>query len=88
MTKKYLYVITVNENLGYDVYIGAVVCATSEAEARRIHPSGEAWPNPDKWGEWVEFDQVDDKIDVTCIGVATNKSCVVGDVILSSYRHA
>jgi len=44
-----IYLITQNEQNGYDTYDSAVVCAENEEEARGIHPgpwveNGEPWP--------------------------------------------
>ena len=42
-----LYLVTPNYNLGYDCYTAVIVAATSEKEARELHPSGnqKAWDN-------------------------------------------
>lgn len=87
----YLYVITAKKSLGYDGYIGAVVCATSEDEARRIHPSGHGWiDNRDNDGEWysrwdwMPIEAVDAGVNVQRLGVA-DASLKAGDVLLDSF---
>lgn len=48
-----LYLIKQNENYSYDTYDSAVVIATSEEEARRIHPLKEKWSEDhNTWLVW------------------------------------
>lgn len=42
--KLYIYLLSQDQNRGYDTYDSIVVCAESEEEARNIHPRGE-WRN-------------------------------------------
>ena len=68
----YLYLISQDENNGYDTYDSAVVCAGSEAEAIKIHPSGyknrkEIW-----WEERLDLYDwtTPDNVKVKLIGIA------------------
>lgn len=63
-----LYLISRPDRVGYDEYDSAVVCANSEGEARRIHPSeNEQWTGvEDTYGSWVNANRVRVKL----IGVA------------------
>ena len=47
-----LYLIKQDTNYGYDTYDSAVVIATSEEEARRIHPSKHYIFANGVWNEW------------------------------------
>lgn len=88
MDNLYLYVIEAPDFGGWDVYIGAVVCAASESEARQIHPSGFGWrEGKDRLREWVGRDEVDEKVTATRIGIA-DATIKAGDVIFESYRYA
>jgi len=79
-----LYLIQQDTNLGYDTYDSAVVIATSEEEAKTIHPDGHRWEggkwSENDWGVWT----VPDNVTVTCIGVATQGQ--VGDVVCASFN--
>lgn len=46
-----LYLITQAKNTGWDTYDSAVVCASSEEDARIIHPDGhtEDWHEPENY---------------------------------------
>jgi len=78
-----LFLISQDENKGYDTYDSAVVVATTEEEARKIHPSGSQnkreW---DRFGEWTESINVKVKYLTNYIG----KDYENGDVILASYN--
>ena len=52
-----LYLIQQNTNRAYDTYDSAVVIATSEAEARRIHPSKHYIFANGVWNEWQYEDE-------------------------------
>ena len=79
-----LWLLTRPEHLGYryDDYIGAVVAAETEDEARKIHPGGPEVCNA-KWIEdtsWIPTDSVEVKL----LGEAS--SDVAGGVVLDSYN--
>ncbi len=76
----YLYLISQNENNDYDTYDSAVVVASSEDEARKIHPDGEngRW---DK-GYWTSSPE---KVRVYQIGIA-NSEQKAGDVVCASFN--
>ena len=93
-----IYLLEQNIHNGYDTYDSVVVCANSEEEARKIHPSsfathvtGEKWMGTFiKGGEyelcdnsWVQFDQINE-IKVTLIGIA-NETQQIG-VICASFN--
>jgi len=49
---KYLYLLRQYENSGYDTYDSCIVCAESEDEAKRIHPSNySTWQ--DNYRNWA-----------------------------------
>lgn len=52
-----LYLIQQDVNLGYDTYDSAVVIATSEEEARRIHPREYYTFVNGVWNEWEWTDE-------------------------------
>lgn len=60
-----LYRIKRTDKVGWDEFIGAVVAANSEAEARRMHPGGGDHLN--NYGEWPTDLR---KIRVTFLGEA------------------
>ena len=88
----YLYKLTLNTSIGYDMYDSAVVIASSEEEARTIHPNGrnrwdeeEASWNPNTnysgpIGSWGTPDQVSAEL------IGTASSGEVGDVVVSSFN--
>jgi len=84
-----LYLISQNENCGYDTYDSALVIAASEEEAKTIHPEGYRWENG-KWrGGWA-IDLAGqswcnpDHITVKIIGTPTTGK--IGDIIISSFN--
>lgn len=79
-----LYLIQQDINNDYDTYDRAVVIATSEEEARTIHPAGYRWED-DKWSvtdinTWCHPEHVT----VKCIGITLLGQ--VGDVICASFN--
>lgn len=63
-----LYLISQDENGGYDTYDSAVVCADSERDASQIHPGiNELWG--DVHSSWAS---TPDNVKVELIGVADN----------------
>ena len=77
---KYLYLISQDENIGYDTYDSAIVCAKSEEDAKHITPSGTGFK--DQWsGTWCSSPE---QVEVTCLGVA-KPSLEIG-VVLSSFN--
>jgi hypothetical protein len=60
-----IYLISQKENVGYDTYDEAVVCAPNEAAARLINPDGEEWG--DTSSGWCSSP---DKVTVKMIGQA------------------
>ena len=85
----HLYLIKQNVNRDYDTYDSAVVIASSEEEARTIHPEGYRWAN-DKWrGGWA-IDLADQTwcnpkhVTVELIGTPTSGD--IGDIIITSFN--
>lgn len=83
-----LYLISQDENLGYDTFDSAVVAAESEDAARKIHPgSGGEYPDPDPWddpgypGVWC---QTPEAVNVKFIGVAADG--IEAGVVLASFH--
>jgi len=83
-TKKFLYLLTQDRNIGYDTYDSAIVCAESEDEAKMIHPC-------DYKNNWNgERDSIFDSwcaakdVDVKLIGLAAPS--IKKGVVLSSFN--
>ena len=76
-----IYLIEQNTNNNYDTFDSAVVAASTEDEARLIHPSEiENWDGKsDKYGPWVNSEMVT----VTLIGLAVNNK---KGVLLASFN--
>ena len=76
-----IYLIEQNTNNNYDTFDSAVVAASTEDEARLIHPSGiENWDGKSReHGEWVNTEMVA----VTLIGLAVNNK---KGVLLASFN--
>lgn len=66
LAKQYKLYIISQKKPGYDEYVGAVVCATSEDEARNIHPSGHAWRADD--ASWASCPQEVDVVELMARG--------------------
>ncbi len=80
-----LYLIKQDSNCDYDTYDSAVVIATSEEEAKSIHPGGARWENGQWTADWGLMDwTVPDNVTVTCIGDATQGKA--GDVVCASFN--
>jgi hypothetical protein len=64
-----LYLISQNKNNDYDTYDSAVVAAPNEQAARETHPSGEVWPDEDRYSGnyWV---RTPNEVTATLIGKA------------------
>jgi len=58
-----LFLLSQDENGGYDTYDSCVVCAESEEDAKKIHPSGyrndEVTEEEEKYGTWTTLSNVD-----------------------------
>lgn len=78
-----LYLVTPNYILGYDCYTAVIVAATSEKEARELHPSGDQkdWDNPPNYRTWVD---TPDQVTASFIVVATKES--IARVILADFK--
>lgn len=75
-----LWLISQDENTGYDTYDGAVVAAETEDEARMIIPGGDTWDDPIRYS-WCS---TPDKVTVKLIGVA--EPGTPAGVVLSSFN--
>lgn len=61
-----LYLLTQDENCGYDTFDSCVVAAKSEEDARQISPRpGRAWDDP--WSSWASKPE---SVKVVLIGTA------------------
>jgi hypothetical protein len=80
-----LYLLTQDENSGWDTHDAMVVAAESADAARMIHPREEMWgPQPDQWDRpYSSWASSPGKVNVVCIGVA--KDDVEAGVVLSSF---
>jgi hypothetical protein len=74
-----LWLISQDENRGYDTYDSAVVAAETEGLAREVHPGGSEWG--EDYGAWAS---VPDKVSVRLIGEAVG--CAAGEVICASFN--
>lgn len=75
-----LWLIMQDEEAGYDTYDGAVVCAASEGDARRIHPCG----SDDGWGRMDAY-WAKDPERVTARMIGTAAPGVPPGVVLASF---
>ena len=88
MSVSFLYLVSRNDCMGYDEYIEFVVCASSEDEARRTHPSGDdTWLDKEekgsKYNGWVKASQID-TLTVKLIGFA--EPTLEKGVVCASYH--
>ena len=75
-----LYLLTQDEETGYDTYDSVVVAALSEEQAKKMHPSGD-----DAWGYWSGcWPANPENVEVKLIGKAVKGT--VSGVILSSFN--
>lgn len=44
-----LFLLSREGHIDYDQFLGGVVCAMDEADARTIHPGGEPYKDSDHW---------------------------------------
>ena len=65
----YLYHISQKIRRGYDTFDSAVVCAESEEEAQRTHPSYLVGPG-DSWEDEYTWANCPAEVSVQCIGAA------------------
>lgn len=79
----FLWLITQNDNRGYDTFDGAVVVAATEEEARSIHPSGDEerwrWPYSRVWADRPE------NVECQRLGLA-NPKLEAGTIVLASFN--
>jgi len=76
--KKFIYVLSQNQNRGYDTYDSCIVVATSEEEARTINPNGD-WC--DYRSSWCRSP---DQVKVERIGIA--KPSMKTGIVLASFN--
>lgn len=81
----YLYLIRQSVNCGWDTYDSAVVIASSEEEAKTIHPDGSRWGTTGWEDSWVARSWCNPE-DVTVQLIGTATSGKIGDVIVSSFN--
>ncbi len=75
-----LWLITQDDNTGYDTYDSAVVAARNEAQARAINPDG-----VDKWkAPYTAWCDSPDKVTVELLGTA--KPGTQAGVVLASFN--
>ena len=77
MSKLKLWLISQEENTGWDTYDSAVVAAKTAEEARLINPEGE-------WGTYPTWYSSPDKVHVEYLGIATEG--VEPGIVLSSFN--
>lgn len=74
-----LWLISQDDNTGYDTYDSAVVAAYTEDEARQINPEGE-WNRV--WSSWCKTPE---QVTVEYLGIATTM-CMKPGIVLSSFN--
>lgn len=79
-TPVYLWLLSQSVDNGWDTYDSAVVAASTEDEARRIHPSGVPREEAECW-TWAHPDFVT----VQRIGIA-DEGVVAGTVVCASFN--
>lgn len=62
-----LYLLTQNENSGYDTYDSCVVAAENQDQARMIRPNDDQWSKDYCIGTWAYSPE---KVKVTLLGLA------------------
>ena len=78
-----IYLISQDQNIGYDTHDSAVVVAESEEEARSIHPGGYALDDQEQWdGIWSTWTNKE-HVKVELIGKAINRNT---GVVLASFN--
>lgn len=88
--KKYLWKIEQKENTDYDTFDSAVICAATEAGAKRVHPN-QSWGDGTRLysdaSDWASstWASSPDNVTATKIGVA-DKSIQIGTVICASFN--
>lgn len=85
-----LYLVKRTDNVTWDEYDSFVVCAESEDEARRVHPSGGMFFEDDmseqskRYFKWCWTDKIE-TLEVICVGLAS-VSLKNRQVICASYN--
>lgn len=77
MSRLKLWLISQEENTGWDTFDSAVVAAKTEKEARLINPDGE-------WSTYSAWCSSPDKVHVEYLGIATEG--VEPGIVLSSFN--
>jgi hypothetical protein len=87
-----LYLISQSANNDYDTYDSAVVCATDEESARKIHPKGrqtEGWGDNEKvwWESTYKYRSWASKLDqVTVRLIGSAAESVAEGVVCASFN--
>lgn len=76
-----LYLIWQEENMGYDTFDSAIVCAENIDEARHIHPSG----NQNRWID-TQWDWADNPDQVYAKLIGKADTTIEKGVVLSSFN--
>lgn len=76
-----LWLLSQEQNEGYETYDSCVVCAESEDDAIEIHPSGKGFDERLPWGSWANERSA---VKIEMIGEAA--PCVGRGVIIASYN--
>lgn len=81
-----LYLISQTFNSGYDTYSDAVVCAETEAEARKWHPSGNKCSTEEEFKKAGDWDWATSYKDVTVKLVGTAVDGLNAGVVCASFH--
>ena len=76
-----IYLLEQGVNQNYDTYDSCVVVAESEEEARQCHPRGDKYNLSRK--DWASDPS---QVEVTLLGICTDKSYNSGAVLCSSFN--
>ena len=76
-----LYLLTQNDNNGWDTYDSILVCAENEEDAKTIDPNGDPFVENKPYSSWAKF-----KSSITCKEIGTANEDQVRGVIIASFN--
>ncbi len=76
-----LYMLTQNDNTGYDTFDACIVCAENEKDAKTITPIGEVYSENEEWADWALSAE-----NISCIEIGEANEKQVRGVILASFN--
>ena len=79
-----LYLVTQDENYGYDTYDSMVVCATSRAEAVKLHPYGDEGYDDERASMYKAWCTSPEDANADLIGIAAHG--IKKGVVIASFN--